>query len=138
MSADGAKRGATVKHTDRIAVLRDGCNAGDFATESASRQEVLAEMLGTAVDELYPPREGAGEGADEVALQVTGLSLADALDDISFEIHRGEVLGVFGLLGSGIDQVGRAIYGALGAMPGARIVIGGKNYNRGRGRSRRR
>jgi ribose transport system ATP-binding protein len=66
--------------------------------------------------------------ADEVALQVAGLSLAGALDDISFEIHPGEVLGVFGLLGSGIDQVGRAIYGALGAMPGARIAIGGKDY----------
>ena len=112
--------------SDRIAVLRDGCNAGDFQTESASRQEVLGAMLGTTVGELYPPR---GERMEEVALRVSSLNLPGALDDISFAIHRGEILGVFGLLGSGIDQIGRAVYGALGALPGTRIELGGKTYN---------
>ena len=112
--------------SDRIAVLRDGCNAGDFATASASRQEVLDAMLGTTVDELYPPR---GERIDETALEVASLSLPGVLDEVSFEIHRGEIMGVFGLLGSGIDQVGRAIYGALGPMPDTRIVLRGKAYS---------
>ena len=44
---------------DRITVLRDGLNAGDFATATASRREVLDAMLGTTVDELYPPRAQA-------------------------------------------------------------------------------
>ena len=87
--------------SDRIAVLRDGFNAGDFAASSAARQAVLAAMLGTSIDKLYPPR---GERAEEVALEVENLSLPGALDDVSFAIHRGEILGVFGLLGSGIDQ----------------------------------
>ncbi len=51
-----------------------------------------------------------------------------ALDNVSFAIHRGEILGVFGLLGSGIDQLGRAIYGALGPLPNARIALGGAPY----------
>ncbi len=110
---------------DRITVLRDGLNAGDFATDSASRREVLDAMLGTTVDELYPP-QGASTG--EVALEVENLSLPGALDGVSFALHQGEILGVFGLLGSGIDQLGRAIYGALGPLPGARIALGGAPY----------
>ena len=101
---------------DRITVLRDGLNAGDFATATASRRDVLDAMLGTTVDELYPPR---GASIGEVALKVENLSLTSAssvgppgaLDSVSFAIHQGEILGVFGLLGSGIDQLGRAIYG---------------------------
>ena len=111
--------------SDRIAVLRDGLNAGDFATAATARRQVLDAMLGTTVDQLYPPR---GECADEVALEVESLSLPRALHDVSFAVHRGEILGVFGLLGSGIDQVGRAVYGALGPMPGAQIEIGGRAY----------
>ena len=118
---------------DRITVLRDGLNAGDFATATASRREVLDAMLGTTVDELYPPR---GASIGEVALEVENLSLTStssvgspgALDGVSFALHRGEILGVFGLLGSGIDQLGRAIYGALGPLPGARIALGGAPY----------
>ena len=111
--------------SDRIAVLRDGFNAGEFATVSASRREVLDSMLGTSVDELYPPR---GKPTDEIALEVENLSFPAALNQVSFAVHRGEILGVFGLLGSGIDQVGRAVYGALGPMPGAIIALSGRSY----------
>ena len=110
---------------DRITVLRDGLNAGDFAPATASRREVLDAMLGTTVDELYPPH---GAPVGEVALEVENLSLPDALDSVSFALHRGEIFGVFGLLGSGIDQLGRAIYGALGPLPGARLTLGGAPY----------
>ena len=110
---------------DRIAVLRDGLNAGDFAPAAASRREVLDAMLGTTVDELYPPR---GAHGGEVALEVENLSLPDSLDSVSFAFHRGEIFGVFGLLGSGIDQLGRAIYGALGPLPGARLTLAGVPY----------
>ena len=110
---------------DRIAVLRDGLNAGDFAPAVASRREVLDAMLGTTVDELYPPR---GAHGGEVALEVENLSLPDALDSVSFALHRGEIFGVFGLLGSGIDQLGRAIYGALGPLPGTRLTLAGVPY----------
>ena len=65
---------------DRITVLRDGLNAGDFATATASRREVLDAMLGTTVDELYPPR---GASIGEVALEVENLSLPGALDGVS-------------------------------------------------------
>lgn len=111
--------------SDRIAVLRDGINAGDFATATARRRDVLDAMLGTAVDQLYPPR---GQNAGEVVLEVENLTVPGALDAVSFAVRRGEILGVFGLLGSGIDQIGRAVYGALGPLPGARITLDGRPY----------
>jgi len=111
--------------SDRITVLRDGCNAGDFATAGADRRAVLDAMLGTAVEELYPPR---AENTGATALAVESLSLPGALDDVSFTINRGEILGVFGLLGSGIDQVGRALYGALGPLLDAQIKLGAAPY----------
>ena len=111
--------------SDRITVLRDGCNAGDFATAGADRRAVLDAMLGTAVEELYPPR---AENTGATALAVESLSLPGVLDDVSFTINRGEILGVFGLLGSGIDQVGRALYGALGLLPDAQIKLGAAPY----------
>ena len=111
--------------SDRITVLRDGCNAGDFATAGANRRAVLDAMLGTAVEELYPPR---AENTGATALAVESLSLPGALDDVSFTINRGEILGVFGLLGSGIDQLGRALYGALGPLPDAQIKLGAAPY----------
>ena len=61
-------------------------------------------------------------------MEVENLSLPGTLDSVSFSIHQGEILGVFGLLGSGIDQLGRAIYGALGPLPGARIALEGTPY----------
>ena len=109
----------------RITVLRDGFNAGDFATAGADRSAVLDAMLGTAVDELYPPRP---ENTGATALAVESLSLPGTVDDVSFTINRGEILGVFGLLGSGIDQIGRALYGALGPLPTARIKLGAAPY----------
>lgn len=112
--------------SDRIAVLRDGQNAGDFSTASAQRQAVLDAMLGTSVDALYPPR---GQQAGAVVLDVARLSVPRAIYDVSFAIRRGEILGVFGLLGSGIDQIGRAVYGALGSLPGARIALDGQPYS---------
>jgi len=110
---------------DRIAVLRDGVNAGHFDTTAASREAVLDAMLGTTVDQLYPPLSAS---SDEVVLDVASLSFPGALNDISFSIHRGEILGVFGLLGSGIDQIGRAVYGALGPLPESRITLNGAPY----------
>jgi ribose transport system ATP-binding protein len=74
---------------------------------------------------LYPP---AGGAPGRAICRVHDLTFRKALHEISLDLHQGEVLGVFGLLGSGIEVLGRALYGALGPIDGGRIVIDGADY----------
>jgi ribose transport system ATP-binding protein len=102
--------------SQRIVVLRDGVVSGVFETAEASHESVLQAMLGNSLGELFPPKMAAApEGA---VMAVEGLTLPNWLDDISFAVGAGEILGVFGLIGSGIERIGRAIYGA---EPGTRV-----------------
>lgn len=112
--------------SDRIAVLRDGRNAGVFTTASASRGDVLAAMLGRVADDLYD-FESTGT-ADSEVLATTGLSVPGLLDGVDLSVRSGEIVGVFGLIGSGIESLGRAIYGALGPATRGTILIGGSAY----------
>jgi ribose transport system ATP-binding protein len=97
--------------SNRIVVLRDGEVKGQFETSATSRDEVLTAMLGSELGELYPAKATMRKAADAV-LAIEGLSLPGWLDDVSFSVRRGEVFGVFGLIGAGAEKVGRAIYGA--------------------------
>ncbi len=108
--------------SDRIVVLRDGRNAGEFRTPEASREEVLVSMLGTSIEALYP--EGADE-AGEPVLEVDGLTVEPHLRDISFDVRGGEISGVFGLIGSGIETLGKALFGSVrGALSGSARLAG--------------
>lgn len=111
--------------SDSIAVLRDGRNAGRFATREASREAVLLAMLGVRMEGLYPPLTGATR---EVICRVERLGLTGTLGELCFDIHAGEILGMFGLIGSGLDAVGRALYGALGPICDASIRLNGAPY----------
>ncbi len=112
--------------SDAIVVLRDGRNAGRFVTSEASREEVLFAMLGQQMEGLYPP---VGGEAGAVVLDVRGMSLGGRLDGVTFDVRAGEVLGIFGLIGSGIEVVGRALYGALGPLDGGDVDLDGKSYS---------
>ena len=96
----------------RVSVLRDGENAGEFETATASQDDVLAAMVGKKnVGALYPPR---ARKPGKTVLDVRGLSVKDEVVDAEFSVRTGEIYGVFGLLGSGIAAIGRAVFGALG------------------------
>lgn len=110
---------------DRIDVLRDGINAGSFDTETSDHDAVLSAMLGGAVEQLYPDH-GATTG--ETLLTVDGLSVGGLLDDIGFTVGKGEIFGVFGLVGSGVESLGRAIYGAFGSVDLGSLSVAGQPY----------
>ena len=120
---------------DRVAVLRDGRNAGVFVAATATRREVLEAMLGQAMDALYPP-VGKSEGdtalavdmPNDIALVVEDMHVSGSLYGVSFEVRGGEILGIFGLIGSGIAEVGRGLYGALGPLPHGRVRVAGRTY----------
>jgi ribose transport system ATP-binding protein len=113
--------------SDRIVVLRDGANAGSFPTAAAARADVLAAMLGRAAGDLFDHAAQDGAAGGEV-LRVDGLSLPDRLSEVSFSLRSGEILGVFGLIGSGIETLGRALYGALGPAAKGAVRIAGTPY----------
>ena len=102
-------------------VLRDGRTVGSGALAPVSNDQIIALMVGRTVSELFPHRGRAGAGA--VALEVRGLA-APGLREASFSLMRGEVLGIFGLMGSGRTEMVRALFGLVPAEAGSLSVLG--------------
>jgi inositol transport system ATP-binding protein len=118
---------------DRITVLRDGHNAGEAEVKAIQIPDIIRMMVGRVVDDLY-----AGQHAlpvdQSVALQVKNLRRrinkqdphAIVLHGISFEVRRGEILGLAGLVGAGRTEIARAIFGA-DLLETGEILLDGKS-----------
>jgi ribose transport system ATP-binding protein len=110
--------------TDRVTVLRDGVVRGTVETARAS-SEVLVEMIiGRRLQALSIEPKRTTTGA---AVSITGLTGRYALD-VSLTVHRGEVVGLTGLLGSGFEEIPYCVFGARPAVAG-RLAIDGKTYD---------
>ncbi|MBS0211210.1 MAG: sugar ABC transporter ATP-binding protein [Planctomycetes bacterium] len=94
---------------DRVTVLRDGRNVSTHRTGEVSREQLIAEMVGRSLDAEYPTRS-VPIGAP--LLEVAGLSDGERIRDVSFNIRRGEVVALTGLVGSGRTETARLIFGA--------------------------
>jgi ribose transport system ATP-binding protein len=95
---------------DRVAVLRDGALIDVRPTKEVTREMLIALMVGREVDTSMHRTSSARR--DAVVLSVKEMSAAGFVKDISFDLHEGEVLGIFGLVGSGRTELARAIFGA--------------------------
>ena len=93
--------------SDRFAVLRDGRNAGEGVTSETRGDLIVSLMVGRNLDELYPRRS---RQIGDPLLEVTGLS-PYRLEPATFTLHRGEILGIAGLLGAGRTRLLRGIFG---------------------------
>lgn len=108
---------------DRYTVLRDGRSVATGDITSATDEELIAKMVGRSQQKLFPDRQRRkNEELPEVVLRVNNLSSPPLLKHASFELHRGEILGIAGLMGSGRTQLLRAIFG-LDEIDGGQIVI---------------
>jgi ABC-type sugar transport system ATPase subunit len=95
---------------DRVTVLRGGQRVATLDRSAIhSAGELIELMIGRPIEELFPPRN---DQVGEVFFSVRGLSRADAFEEISFDVRRGEVVGFAGLIGAGRTEVMRAIFGA--------------------------
>ncbi len=94
---------------DRITVLKDGQLVGTVAPQEADLNQLIKMMVGRELGEIFPTRLPPGA---ELALEVKELAKEGTFSDISFSMRRGEVVGMFGLVGSGRTQVARCIFGA--------------------------
>ena len=93
---------------DTVTVIRDGQHVDDVPA-STPEDDLIRLMVGRDIDEQFP-RRAANPG--EVLLRVDGLTANGKFEDVSFEVHAGEVLGIAGLVGAGRTEVVRAIAGA--------------------------
>jgi len=112
--------------SDRITVLRNGELVGEYLTEELPQVELVSKMIGKALDELNSLGEPGetSKVSDEVFYEAEGLSSDQALP-FDFKIHKGEVNGFTGLLGSGRSESVRAIFGA-DKVNGGKIKIKGE------------
>jgi len=93
----------------RVSVLRDGKKIGTYNPKEVSLDELIRLMVGRPVGDHFP-RRSIEPGAE--VLRVESLSRRGVLHDVSFNLRRGEILGVSGLLGAGRTELARALFGA--------------------------
>jgi D-xylose transport system ATP-binding protein len=116
--------------SDRITVLRDGRTVGTDSTADLTEARVIARMVGREVGDIFPV---ANHEHGEVALEIRNLSVEDPnlagkmlVDDISFHVRRGEVLGVAGLMGAGRSDLLMAVFGAHAGRTTGSVLVEGK------------
>jgi ribose transport system ATP-binding protein len=110
---------------DSFTVLRDGRSVATGAITSATDEELITQMVGRPVENLFPSRQVDASADSNAILEVKDLSAPPTLQSASFELRRGEILGVAGLMGSGRTQLVRAIFG-LDEVQSGTIVLKGK------------
>ena len=119
---------------DRYTVLRDGRLVGSGSIADITIDGIIRLMVGREVKALFAHRQS--EIANDVALRVESLQRrgnardqsATVLDDVSFEVRRGEILGVAGLVGAGRTEMARAVFGADPFASG-RVIIEGRQIH---------
>jgi simple sugar transport system ATP-binding protein len=102
---------------DRITVLRNGKRVGTYDTQSLSRLELIARMLGRNLvdfdDMIRIKLDSAKNIAGEALLQASGVAHSGAIDPFDLDLHAGEVVGLAGLLGSGRTEIAEILFGSL-------------------------
>lgn len=109
--------------SDHIAVMRDGALVASEPAAAFTINRMISLMVGRSIEQLYPPRTGTPDSA--VALSVKEVTTAGIVEKISFDLHKGEVLGLFGLMGSGRTELARMIFG-IDAYDSGEILVDGE------------
>jgi len=116
--------------SDRITVLRDGKTIDTKLTSDLNESRVIAQMVGRAVDHIFPE---ATHERGEVTFEARNVTVEDPavpgkllVDDVGFTVRKGEVLGIAGLMGSGRTELLMAIFGAHAGRKSAEVFVRGK------------
>jgi len=106
--------------SDRVSIMRDGRYVTTKNTKETNRQELITLMVGRELKENYPQRK---KSPGEVALEVKNLT-GNGDRNISFSVHKGEILGISGLVGAGRTELAQLLFGAA-PMESGEILING-------------
>lgn len=109
---------------DHVAVMRDGRLVAEGSTSNLGVPEMIQAMIGRELSALFPERTATP--VDTVVAAACNLTQPGVMQDISFEVRKGEILGLFGLMGSGRSELARVLFG-LDPVESGEIMLGGKS-----------
>ena len=113
--------------TDRVTVMRDGGYVGTLITKDCTKDDIINMMVGRVIYE-DPKTQSTVAPDAPVVLKVEHLNAGKMVQDVSFELHKGEILGFSGLMGAGRTETARALFGADPKESGD-IYINGKKVD---------
>ncbi len=111
--------------TDAVTVLRDGAVVGEVESAKATPDMVKLMMVGRDISGEYYREDMKPDYSESIVLSVRNLTVPNELEDVSFDVHEGEILGFCGLSDSGIHSVGKAVYGLSRAAGGSVLLKAG-------------
>ena len=108
---------------DRIMVMRDGRHVDTLVNKGVSRETLVHLMVGRPVDSIFPytPRKNSG-----VAMELRNIRKEPVVRGISLQIHHGETLGLFGLMGAGRSELLRCVWG-VESMDSGEVIVEGES-----------
>ena len=116
--------------TDRIYVFKDGHLTGEVETKEADEYKLYEMMVGRETNGEYYVSQRQTVPTDDVVLEVKDLAMFGSFKNVSFKLHKGEVLGLYGVEGSGKEDVCAVISG-YEAKTGGTMIVNGKEVNFG-------
>ena len=121
--------GEVLERSDSISILRDGEYIDTVNAADVTEDDLKRLMVGREIGSAYYRTDYGTPISGEVVLTVNGVSVPGEIEDISFELHRGEILGFGGLSECGMHEVGKAIFGASWDRKGSVKLADGTEIN---------
>ena len=121
--------GEVLEHTDTVTVLRDGEYIDTVNTKDVTEDDLKRLMVGREIGNAYYRTDYGTKVSKEVVLTVKNVSVPNQISDVSFELHKGEILGFGGLSECGMHEVGKAIFGASWDREGSVTLADGTEIN---------
>ncbi len=117
--------------SDRVTILKDGARVSTLPASATNKEHLVDLMLGERSESLRPGHEGQGHRAEvlaqkEVALRIDEITLHWEFEGVSFVLHRGEILGLFGFMGAGQIPLGHCLFGSIRSDSGT-VTLNGKH-----------
>lgn len=110
---------------DRVTVMRDGQYIGTVNFKDTTLDELIQMMVGRDLEDQYPEKYAK---IGDTILEVKNISRENVLDNVSFKLRKGEILGIAGLMGSGRTELARAIFGA-DSIDSGEVYLHGKKID---------
>ena len=121
--------GEVLSHSDTISVLRDGEYIDTVNADDVTEDDLKRLMVGREIGSAYYRADYGTPISSEVVLSIRNVSVPGEISDVSFDLHRGEILGFGGLSECGMHEVGKAIFGASWNRTGSVTLADGTAIN---------